>query len=364
MHPTIELDAAVQLGNVERPLHTAFMNRDIDERDVSPARPAVVGRLAPSPTGLLHLGHAFSLLVAWWHVRSLHGRVVLRIDDVDSERADPTFAQQMLDDLRWLGLDWDDVPRIASDNDPLHAQALQQLIDRGDTYPCVCSRGDMLRALGAPQAGATELRYPGTCRGKFATIQLAEESSGKPAALRLLSPNGPRGVQDLIYGWFEQDLEAEVGDFVVRRRQGNVAYQLGCVVDDDVEHVTHVVRGRDLLPSTLRQNWISERLGLAIPRYAHVPLICDHKGRRLAKRERDLSLNELRSRGTTATHITRWAARCAGQEIGSDQRCAQDFLPRFDLSRVIPADILLPEHVPDAFEEIAPRRLPRMCAQT
>jgi glutamyl-tRNA synthetase len=303
-----------------------------------------VGRLAPSPTGHLHLGHAFSLLVAWWQAKSQGGRVILRIDDVDSERAGQAFVHQLLDDLG--------SPRVASEHTVKHERAVNQLIAQRDVYPCVCSRADVMRALGAPQTGTAEVRYPGVCRGKFTQRLEAEQLTGKAAALRITVPPGERSVTDLVYGRQAEDLQTTVGDFVVQRRTGTAAYQLACVIDDHLDEVTEVVRGRDLLGSTLRQNLIAERLGLAVPRYAHVPLICDHNGRRLAKREHDVSLLELRARGVSARQVVRWAALCAGQTLASDLNCARDFVTHFDLSRVSPRDILLPERLNEAFLDL------------
>jgi glutamyl-tRNA synthetase len=311
----------------------------------------VVGQLAPSPTGHLHLGHAFSLLVAWWHAKSQGGRVVLRLDDVDSERAEYGFVDQLLDDLSWLGLSWDGPPQLASEHTIDHERAVDRLWAQGEVYPCVCSRADVTRALGAPQAGAAETRYPGLCRGKFASRTDAERLTGKAAALRIIVPPGMRSFRDLIYGPYFEDMQSNVGDFVVQRRTGTSAYQLACVIDDDLEGVTHVVRGRDLLASTLRQNLIAERLGLAMPEYAHVPLICDHNGRRLAKRERDMSLLQLRAQGVSARQVVRWAARCAAQILHSDQSCAQDFVAGFDPLRILPHDIVLPSLLSAAWDE-------------
>jgi glutamyl-tRNA synthetase len=313
---------------------------------------SVVGRLAPSPTGHLHLGHAFSLLVAWWQAKSQGGRVVLRLDDVDSERAGQGFVDQLLDDLRWLGLSWDGPPQVSSEHTADHERAVERLQAQGDVYPCVCSRADVMRALGAPQAGTAEARYPGLCRGKFTSRAQAEQLTGRAAALRISVPPGQRSVSDLIYGRYAEDLLLEVGDFVVQRRAGACAYQLACVIDDHLDGVTHVVRGRDLLASTLRQNLIAERLGLPVPRYAHVPLICDHNGRRLAKRERDMSLLQLRAQGVSAKQVVRWAARCAEQTLHSHQCCAQDFVGQFDPCRIPPHDVLLPCQLSEAWDEL------------
>lgn len=314
----------------------------------------VTGRLAPSPTGQLHLGHAFSLLVAWWHSRSQNGHVVLRIDDVDSDRASAHFTEQLILDLKWLGLDWDDVPRIASERASLHKNAVLQLLARRHAYPCVCSRTDVITALGAPQQGATEIRYPGTCRDKYSTVEQAERASNKPASVRFMTEAGQKHTVDQVFGRYEEDVAVTIGDFIIQRRSGDSAYQLAVVIDDDFDHVSEVIRGRDLLPSTLRQNMVARALDLAIPNYVHLPLICDHTGRRLAKRDNDLSLSALRNQGVSATQIVTWAARCANQYADAEQVTAQHIRERFVASRLTPGDIILPERVRSAFDQNSP----------
>lgn len=310
----------------------------------------MTGRLAPSPTGQLHLGHAFSLLVAWWHARSQNGHVVLRIDDVDSDRASAHFTEQLIFDLKWLGLDWDDVPRIASERASVHKSAVMQLLTQGHAYPCVCSRRDVIAALGAPQQGATEIPYPGTCRGKYSSVDQAERASNKPASVRFMTSAGQKHTVDQVFGRYEEDVAATIGDFIIQRRSGDSAYQLAVVIDDDLDHVSEVIRGRDLLPSTLRQNMVARALDLPIPTYVHLPLICDHTGRRLAKRDNDLSLRALREQGISAEQIVTWAARCANQSVETEQVTAQQIRERFVASRLTPGDIILPERVHAAFD--------------
>jgi glutamyl-tRNA synthetase len=314
----------------------------------------VVGRLAPSPTGLLHLGHAFSLLVAWWQARSSNGRVILRLDDIDAERAKSRFSEQIIFDLRWLGIDWDDAPVIASERRMDHQRAANQLLEQKNAYPCVCSRRDVLRALGAPHQGDQELRYPETCRGRFSTLEEAETQCPDGVCLRFLCPPGIRRVKDLVFGWYEEDVAELVGDFVIQRRALGPAYQLSVVVDDHMDGVTHVVRGRDLLPSTLRQNLLAEALGVNVPDYLHVPLICDPQGRRLAKRDNDLSLSTLREIGVSPEMIATWAARCAGQPALERPLSAAELAERFDEQRLRTHDVLLPDDPLRALELTMP----------
>lgn len=293
-------------------------------------------------------------MVAWWRARSQNGRVVLRIDDVDSERANAQFAEQLIFDLKWLGLDWDDAPRIASERETLHKNAVMGLLATGHAYPCICSRADVIAASGAPQQGDQEIRYPGTCQNRYLSVEQAEREAGKLASVRLLTPMGPHIAFDQVYGRYEEDVAKSVGDFIIQRRSGDSAYQLAVVIDDRLDQVTEVVRGRDLLPSTLRQNFIARALDLPIPKYLHVPLICDHTGRRLAKRHKDLSLAALRDMGITAEQIVTWAARCANQEVKAERVSAQQVCDHFVASRLAPGDIILPESVTLAFDQRLP----------
>jgi glutamyl-tRNA synthetase len=292
------------------------------------------GRLAPSPTGLLHLGHARSFLLAWWSIRARSGRIVLRIEDLDVPRVEPGMIDAMLRDLEWLGLDWDGAPRLQSSGLERLRAASQTLVDRGVAYPCVCSRGDVRIALGAPHGGVGEVRYPGTCRGRFTSIQDAAEQSGRAAALRLFVPPGPVTIDDLVVGARAFDVAAEVGDFVVMRRGGLPAYQLAVAVDDAFDGVTEVLRGDDLLPSAARQWHVQTALGLAHPTWAHVPLVVDAvSGQRLAKRHDALSLAELRTRGVDPRAIVGWAARTSGMDVARLISAAEG-TRAFDLERL------------------------------
>ena len=288
----------------------------------SPAVPAgrVIGRLAPSPTGHLHLGHARSFLLAWWSARSQGGALVLRIEDLDTERVKPGMLEATIEDLHWLGLDWDGAPVLQSSLAAGHARAIERLIDLDLVYPCVCTRRELAEAASAPNRPAqspdpgapTESPYPGTCRGRFTSLAGAQAATGRSAALRFRTPPGPVTFTDLLHGPRSFDVAAEVGDFPVTRRDGTLAYQLAVVVDDAHQTVTEVLRGDDLLSSTARQVLLQRALSLPQPSYLHVPLVEDHTGRRLAKREDPLSLTTLRAQGVTPTQLATWAATSAG----------------------------------------------------
>jgi len=297
---------------------------------------APVGRLAPSPTGLLHLGHARTFLLAFWHIRSRAGRLLLRMEDLDGPRAEMRFADAALSDLTWLGLEWDGPAYVQSSGMERLNAALSTLLDQGRAYPCVCSRGDIRSAQSAPHAGTLEPRYPGTCRGRYSSLAEAEQHSGRAAGVRLLVPDGSIGIDDGVSGSSSWDVARDVGDFLVAKRDGAPAYQLAVVVDDHAQGVTEVLRGADLLPSAARQWHVQNALGLPHPDWFHVPLVTDATGRRLAKRENDLSLAELRNGGTDPRAIVAWAARSSGLAV-TDRVTAREVTPIFQIS-VVPKE--------------------------
>jgi glutamyl-tRNA synthetase len=292
-----------------------------------------VGRLAPSPTGYLHLGHARTFLLAWWHARSRGGRVLLRLEDLDGPRVKSEAMDAALRDLEWLGLDWDGPPLVQSTGIERHRAALAELQARGLAYPCICTRGDVRTAQSAPQLGVAEVRYPGTCRGRFRSMVEAEQRTGRRAGLRFLVPAGVVRVVDECAPPVDSDVQAEVGDFLIARREGAPAYQLAVVVDDAHQGVNQVVRGDDLLPSTARQWHLQRALGLPHPAWVHVPLVVDTSGRRLAKRAEDLSLIQLRSERVDPRAIVAWAAKTAGQ-LTPPRITARELVASFELARL------------------------------
>jgi glutamyl-tRNA synthetase len=207
------------------------------------------------------------------------------------------------------------------------------LLESGQAYPCVCSRGDILRAQSAPHADSAEPRYPGTCRGRFRAFAEAEAETGRAAGARLLVPEGEIRIFDGISGESTWNVARDVGDLLIAKRDKAPAYQLAVVVDDAAQGVTHVLRGDDLLPSAARQWHVQNALGLAHPNWFHVPLVTDESGRRLAKREADLALSELRAGGTDPRAIVTWAARSAGL-VTADRLSAREVTPLFELARL------------------------------
>jgi glutamyl-tRNA synthetase len=256
----------------------------------------------------------------------------MRLEDLDGPRVSPRFSDAALRDLDWLGLDWDGTPSVQSAHLERFAEAVQRLLDQGHAYACVCTRGDLRTAQNAPNAGDSEPRYPGTCRGRFASLAEAAERTGRTAGVRLRVPEGSIAFHDAIAGEQRVDVAAEVGDFLIARRGGAPAYQLAVVVDDAAEGVTEVVRGADLLSSTARQWHVHEALGLARPSYAHVALVGDESGTRLAKHADALSLSELRARGTDPRAIVSWAARSLGIEV-EGLASARELTPKFRVSQ-------------------------------
>lgn len=260
------------------------------------------GRLAPSPTGYLHTGHAITFWRAQERCRAEGGSLLLRIEDLDRARCRPEFSHEVVEDLRWFGLHWDEGPFFQSERGALYLEAWEKLRAQGLIYPCSCSRRDVLSAAIAPHDEDEEPIYPGTCRPPVPVVPDACEPGGVTWRFRV--PDGERmefvdqcaGVQRAIAG-------VEFGDFVVWRKDGIPAYQLAVVADDAAMRITEVVRGADLLRSTFRQLLLFRALGFAAPQFHHCPLVTDSLGKRLAKRDHALSLRTLRSAGATPEKI-------------------------------------------------------------
>lgn len=269
------------------------------------------GRLAPSPTGLLHLGHAATFLTAAFRARHANGTLVLRNDDLDHQRARPEFYRAMLEDLRWLGLDWQEGPDIGGPSGPysqserqdLYLAAWRQLLKAGFLYPCHCSRKDLALAANAPHENADdEPNYPGTCR-PLATPQVFPDSP-TGANWRFRVPDGEViEFNDAHCGPLRFTAGTDFGDFLVWRRDGVPSYQLACVVDDSAMRITEVVRGADLLKSTARQLLLYRTLRLQPPNWFHCRLVTDAAGKRLAKRHDALSIRALREHGHSPADV-------------------------------------------------------------
>ncbi len=271
------------------------------------------GRLAPSPTGVLHLGNARSFLLAWLDLRSRGGEVLLRVEDLDGPRVRAGAAEASLEDLTWLGLDWDAGPVFQTPRLAEYAAALARLAAAGLAYPCVCTRKDVERAASAPHPGEEGPVYPGTCRGRFPDAAAARAASGREPCWRFAVPAGREVVlEDRFAGPQRWRVDRELGDFVIQKRDGEPAYQLAVVVDDAGQGVDEVLRGDDLLPSAARQLLLYEALGLPTPRFAHVPLVVGADGRRLAKRHGDTTVRRFREEGVPAERVVGWLAASSG----------------------------------------------------
>ena len=249
----------------------------------------VVGRFAPTPSGRMHLGNVFAALIAWLSVRSQGGSLVLRMEDLDTQRTSADFAQVLRDDLRWLGLHWDEETAPQSQRTAVYDRYFEKLMDEGLLYPCYCTRSQ-LHSVNAPHLSDGTYVYPGTCRNL-----LTPPPDRKPA-WRVMVPDREWAFHDLVQGDYRLNLATGCGDMVVRRADGVYVYQLSVTVDDGEAGVTEVVRGMDLLSSAPRQMYLQEKLGFAHPVYGHVPMLLAPDGRRLSKRDKDLDLGVLRQR--------------------------------------------------------------------
>ncbi len=362
------------------------------------------GRLAPSPTGFLHLGNAWAFLLAWLGVRVANGALVLRLEDLDPQRSKPEFTAALLEDLRWLGLDWDEGPSWTgeaggtggtgeagetgeagggtgtsrnsagigpyrqSERLQLYAQAVEKLLRKGLAYPCYCTRQELRSLAGAPQAGDEhEAPYPGTCRNlspqERAAKDAALKAAGRRPAIRLAFP--PRLAEqalrfnDLALGPQMLDAARYAADFAIRRSDGVFAYQLAVSLDDMAMGITQVIRGADILQSTPRQrlffllNPPGESGGACLPEYGHIPLLLDHKGERLAKRHAALALRELRQTGVTPQAVTGYLAFLGGLQekarpLGAAELCAR-YAANADKNLVFK---LLPQNMPPLPEDV------------
>ena len=303
------------------------------------------GRFAPSPSGRMHLGNAWSSLLAWLSVRSQGGTMVLRLEDLDRARCKPAFCAGVEEDLRWLGLDWDEgglgggALYRQSLRDEAYRAALEQLAAKDLLYPCFCTRGQ-LHAASAPHRSDGDVIYPGTCR-ELTDEGRAERAKMRKPAVRIRVPDEEIGFVDRLQGAYSENLAQMCGDFILRRSDGVYAYQLAVVVDDAAMGVTEVVRGQDLLTSTPRQIYLQRLLGFDTPSYCHVPLLCAADGRRLSKREADLTLQALRKNGVAPETIVGRLAHAAGLIDRPEPITPRELVPLYAVEKLPRADIVL-----------------------
>lgn len=249
----------------------------------------IVGRFAPTPSGRMHLGNVFAALMAWCSVRSRDGEMVLRMEDLDTQRTSEVYASQLREDLRWLGLDYDRETPPQSQRGAVYDRYFEQLREKGLLYPCYCTRSQ-LHSVNAPHLSDGTYVYPGTCRN---LTPAQREAMDRAPAWRVVVPDRQWRFTDRVQGEYRLNLAKECGDMVVRRADGVYVYQLAVTVDDGEAGVTEVVRGMDLLSSAPRQMYLQELFGFPHPSYGHVPMLLAPDGRRLSKRDRDLDLGQL-----------------------------------------------------------------------
>ena len=310
---------------------------------------STVGRFAPSPSGKLHLGNLFCSLLAWLSAKQQGGKVILRIEDLDRERSRVEYVRQAEEDLRFLGLFWDEggtaggQDYFQSNRDAYYEELLNKLKKQGLVYPCFCTRAE-LHAANAPHASDGDPVYSGKCRNLSSeTVKKLQES--RVLALRLKVPAEMISFTDGHYGEISQNLERDCGDFILRRSDGIFAYQLAVVADDAAMGVTQVVRGRDLLSSTPRQIYLYRLLDFPVPEFAHTPLLLAPDGRRLSKRDRDVSLDALKERGFSGEDIVGRLAFLAGLLDMPRPITPTELIPFFDWKKVPKEDICLPKNL-------------------
>jgi len=299
-----------------------------------------VGRLAPSPTGALHLGNVRTFMIAWLRARQSGGKVIFRLEDLDHPRDKPGAAAQAVEDLRWLGFDWDE-EYVQSERHAVYLRARDALLRAGLLYPCVCSRREVERVQSAPHAGE-QLHYPGICRGRFATWD--EAAAVCPPCWRFrVDGSDVVDFDDVFAGHYEQRVSEVLGDFPVSRDEGGAGYTLAVVADDLSMGVTEVVRGDDLLAATPAQVLIARALiasgdslfaAARLPEYCHVPLLVGPDGRRLAKRHGDTRIAAFREAGMTPAELLGILAASCGWARPGERVLLPDLVGRFTLATI------------------------------
>lgn len=302
----------------------------------------VIGRFAPSPSGRMHLGNVLCALLSWLSARKQGGRYLLRIEDLDTLRCPRSLAAEIVEDLRWLGLDWDGEMLYQSERTAVYEQYEAVLREKDLLYPCFCSRA-ALHAASAPHLSDGRVVYAGTCRALNAQQTANMRQMRKPAT-RLAVPDQAVTFCDGVFGLYTENLRMECGDFIIRRSDGVFAYQLAVVVDDALSGVNEVVRGADLLSSAPRQIWLHRLLGFEPPSFVHIPLLCAADGRRLSKRDEDLDLGRLRIQ-CTPEQIIGALAFSAGLTESAAPVAARELVAEFSWDKLSKQDLHLPENI-------------------
>ena len=293
----------------------------------------VTGRFAPTPSGRMHLGNVFAAMIAWLSVRSQGGKMVLRMEDLDTQRTSAEFAETLRQDLLWLGLTWDEETPPQSVRAPVYDGYFDILKEKGLLYPCYCTRSQ-LHNVNAPHLSDGTYVYPGTCRN------LQTPPADRAPSWRVMVPDKIWEFTDVVFGPQRENLLTDCGDFVVRRADGVYVYQLAVTVDDGEAGVTEVVRGLDLLSSSPRQMYLQELFGFSHPRYAHVPMLLSPDGRRLSKRDKDLDLGILRTK-MSAEQLLGLLAFSAGLIDQKVAISAQELSREFSFQKLKKEDIFV-----------------------
>ena len=298
----------------------------------------VTGRFAPTPSGRLHLGNLLCCLLAYLSARSEGGRFLLRIEDLDVPRCPRRLSDQCIEDLRFLGFDWDEAPLYQSERTEIYQRYMDQLTQLGLVYPCFCTRAQ-LHAAAAPNLGDREPVYSRAC-ANLSAEEIARRMKTRSPAMRLRVPDETISFEDGLYGEISENPARDSGDTIIRRSDGLFGYQLAVVIDDALSGVTEIVRGRDILHSTPRQIFLQRTLGFDTPGYIHIPLLTDSQGRRLAKRDRDLDLTAL-ARVMTPQQILGMLAYSCGVLPENRPTSLEELTKVFDWKNVRRDDIRL-----------------------
>lgn len=313
---------------------------------------AVKGRFAPTPSGFMHLGNIFCCLLAWLSAKSKKGKIVLRIEDLDSVRCPRINSDRLATDLEWLGLTWDEGAYISDNSDEyfqsnrsaIYTTFFEKLLQQGIIYPCFCSRNE-LHSINAPHLSDGRIIYPGTCY-KLSPNERLIKASTKAPAYRIHVPNETICFNDGCYGTQLFNIAKENGDFIVRRSDGVYAYQLAVTIDDALMGITEVVRGWDLLSSSPLQIYLYNLLGFQQPSFTHIPLLIAPDGRRLAKRDKDLDLEVLRKSYVSPEPIIGYLAYLAGQLEHPEAISVSELLKIYNPKLIPTHNIVVPTQLP------------------
>lgn len=295
-----------------------------------------VGRFAPTPSGRMHLGNVFAALISYLSVKSKGGSWILRMEDLDTLRTKTEYAETLRDDLRWLGLIWDEETAPQSLRSGVYDRYFEILREKGLLYPCYCTRSQ-LHNVNAPHLSDGTYVYAGTCRNLTAQERAAKK---RAPSWRVMVPNREFAFRDLVQGDYRENLACDCGDFVVRRADGVYVYQLAVTVDDGEAGVTEVVRGWDLLSSAPRQMYLQELFGFPHPEYAHIPMLMAPEGRRLSKRDQDLDMGALRTR-LRPEQLIGVLANAAGLTETAEPISAGELAAAFDWGKIRGREIVV-----------------------